>query len=408
MASPRSSTGVKQGPRASVQAPDGNLAAIRDRRPNSPISLALPLILWAIAIGGLLVVATANGLHPLRASTWARWDSNLYLSVAKRGYDLFPCAPKLIGGHLATHRWCGNAGWFPAYSWLAGGLSRLGLPLEPAAVAVSWLFALGTLVLLWVTFLGRRLGVPAIGCLVFAAFVPGQVYDYAVFPMSMLAFFTVLHLWLLHGRRWMAAGLAGAVAAMTYPIGVMLALVAALWIVFVLRDAGWLERLRRTALTSGVTAAGFGVVLIDMKLETGSWDAYFKVQDKYGHGLHDPLTIFWRWVQPALHGSLLRLSSVPALQTMFLGALMFCLVVFVALQWRELNARDGLLLLWAAFFFLFPLTQAGLSLIRSQAALLALGLLVARLPRALMFLVLVAVVCLSVPIAKLYFTGALV
>ncbi|MDQ6822229.1 MAG: hypothetical protein M3076_18120 [Actinomycetota bacterium] len=353
-------------------------------------------------------MAAANGFDPLRASTWARWDSGLYLSIARRGYDLFPCAPKLIGGHLATHRWCGNAGWFPAYSWLTGGLYRLGLPLERAAVTISWLFALGTLVLLWVTFLGRRLGVPAIGCLVFAAFVPGQIYDYAVFPMSMLAFFTVLHLWLLDRRRWLPAGLAGAVAAMTYPIGVMLAPVGALWIVLVLRDAGWLERLKRTALTSGVTAAGFGVVLIDMKLETGSWNAYFKVQDKYGHGWHDPLSIFWSWIHPALHGSFLRLSSVPAVQTVFLGLLVGCLAVALALGWRELTALDGLLVLWAAFFFLFPLTQAGLSLIRSQAALLPLSLLLPRLPRPLMVLVLCAAVALSVPIAKLYLTGALV
>ncbi len=404
----RTSTVAKQRSRASPRALVSSVATSGSRRPDWLSSLAPPLVLWAMVVGMLVAVTTANGFDPFLSRTWARWDSGLYLSIARRGYDLFPCAPKMIGGHLATHRWCGNAGWFPAYPWLAGGLNRLGLPLEPTAVGISWLFALGTLVLLWVTFLQRRLGMPALGCLVFAAFVPGQIYDYAIFPMSMLAFFTVLHLWLLDRRRWLPAGLAGAVAAMTYPLGVMLAPVAALWILFVLRDATWLERLRRACLSGGVTAAGFGFVVLEMKLETGSWDAYFKVQDKYGHGLHDPLSLFWSWIHPALHGSLSRLSAAPAVQTLFLGALVLCLAAAVALQWRELTARDGLLLLWAAFFFLFPLTQAGLSLIRSQAALLPLGLLLSRLPRPLMLVALVGAVSLSVPIAKLYFTGALV
>jgi hypothetical protein len=382
-----------------------------------PSEFAAPLVVWAIVVMGLVTVTTSNRFDPFQALTWARWDSGQYKVIAAYGYDdVVPCPPSSGYG---PGTWCGDAGWFPAYPRLVRAVYELGSPvlkvdqpaqhrLGGAAVAVSWLFALGTLLLLWATFLRRNLDAAAIGCLLFAAYVPGQIYHYAVFPLSMLAFFTVLHLWFLDRRRWLAAGLAGAVAAATYPIGVMLVPISAIWIALILVDAPWRERARRVALASGITACGFIAVLVDMRVETGHWDAYFLIQAKYGHGLHNPAAVFVDAVRPVFHGSLLGTAKAPALQTLLVGLILGCVFLQAALRWRRLTALDGLLLVWAAFYSLFPLTQANVSLLRSQAALLPLALLVRHLPRPLLFLTVGALLWLSVPITELFLSGKLV
>jgi hypothetical protein len=365
----------------------------------------------------LLIVVKANGYDPFQASTWARWDSGLYKHVAAYGYDdVVPCPPTSGYG---PGDWCGNAGWFPAYPRLVRGVHELVWPVfqvnQPAqhrlggtAVAVSWSFAVGTLVLLWTTFLRRELTTAALGALLFAAYVPGQIYHYAIFPISMLAFFTVLHLWLLQRQRWLAAGLAGAVAAATYPIGVMLIAVSALWIAFVLRDAPWLERARRVALASGLTVAGFVAVLVDMKLETGHWDAYFLIQEKYGHGFHLPVGTFRDAVRPVFEGSPVATGQAAALQTLVVGVIVASVFIHAGLRRRRLTSLDGLLLLWLSFYWAFPLTQHNVELVRSEATLVPLAVLVWRLPRPLLLLAVGTVVWLSVPIAQLFLDGKLV
>src|SRR5438309_11904972 len=107
---------------------------------------AAPIAAFALAGGVLCVVAVAAGFNPLHASTWIRWDSGIYLWIAKDGYVLFPCAGK-------TATWCGNAGWMPAYPAAAALMTRLGLPLDGAGVMVASIFSLSTLLLVWNGFL---------------------------------------------------------------------------------------------------------------------------------------------------------------------------------------------------------------------------------------------------------------
>ena len=200
------------------------------------------LLVWAGTAAAIAIAAAAFGYDPFDSATWARWDSMHYEAIARQGYDLEHCS-----GTYTPADWCGNAGWFPAYPWLVGTLHRIGLPLRGTAVVVSWVFAAATLVLLWWTFLRRDAGVAALGALVYAAWAPGQIYHYAVFPLSMLAFFTVAHLWLAQRGHYAGAGLTGAVAVLTYPLGLVLVPVTTLSGPPVDRSVGVAERLRRSA-----------------------------------------------------------------------------------------------------------------------------------------------------------------
>ena len=213
--------------------------------------------------------------------------------------------------------------------------------------------------------------------LAYAAVAPGQIYGYALFPLSVLAFFTVACLWFLHRERWAAAGAAGAAAALAYPLGVLLAPVAAVWLL-VDRRVPLRERLRRVAWTAGLTAAGAALLVIDQRFETGRWNAYFLVQEKYDHYLQNPVDVLRTALFTLRRGSMFDLAKAPALQTVLVTAVLVLVIAAVlarSLRQRSLDRLDLLLVLWAVATWTFPLAQNNVSLARSQAALLPLALL---------------------------------
>jgi hypothetical protein len=361
-----------------------------------------PLTLWVAAATTVAVAAAAFGYDPFDGSTWARWDSTHYLAIARNGYDFSPCrADQSPGG------WCGDSGWFPAYPWLVGLLHVVGLPLAGSAAAVSWSFTGATLVLVWNTFFARTVSVTALGALVYLAWAPGQIYDYAIFPLSMLAFFTVLHLWFLYRGRWILAGLAGAVAVLSYPLGVLLVPVSAAWLLLD-RSTGLRERLRRVGLAGGLTLAGVLVLVVDQKLETGRWNAYLLVQDKYHHNLQNAVAATRDSLRPLFHGDPFELAKAPAWQTLIVTLALLAVVAWAVLNRRSLDRVDALVLLWAIPTWLLPLSQAAISIQRSQAALLPLAVLIRRLPRPVVLALVVLALPVAVAMERLFLEGKIV
>lgn len=355
--------------------------------------------MWAAAVTSVAVVAAASGYDPLASATWSRWDSWNYEQIASHGYDVYPCpAPR-------SDRWCGNAYWFPAYPWLFGSLHRLGLPLRGTAVVVSWLFTAATLVLLWNTFLAGRRSLLVIGALLYAAWVPGQVYHYAIFPLSMLAFFTTLNLWLLHRGRYLAAGLAGAAAALSYPLGVLLIPVSAAWLLSE-RAVSPRERFRRVVLASGLPLCAVFVFVADQRLETGHWDAYRLMQPP----LKNPFVAEWHSLRPLLHGSPISGAQGPAVQTALVTLVLCAVILDVAFRpGRSFDRLDALILSLALAIWVVALAAQGdSSLVRGQAALLPLAVLVARLPRPVVVLLLVPTFLVSLAIERLFLNGVIV
>lgn len=360
-----------------------------------------PLVIWAVAAATVVIAAKAVGYAPFHVSTWARRDSIHYLTIAQGGYELYRCP-----ADYPFPGWCGNAGWFPAYSWIVGGLHDLGLPLRGTAAAVSWLFAAATLVLLWNTFFARRRSLLTLGALAYAAFAPGQIYDYAIFPLSLLAFFTVAHLWLLQRGRWVAAGLTGAVAALSYPLGILLVPVSAAWLL-IDRAVPGRERVRRVAIASGLTLGGVVVLAVDQKLETGRWNAYTLVQDKYGHHFQNAIAATRDSLRPLVHGSPFELSKAPAWQTALVTLALAAVVLWALRHRRSLDRVDALILLWAIPTWVVPLSQAAVSIQRSQAALLPLAISVRRLPRPVILALVVLAVPTAVAMEKLFLQSRL-
>lgn len=349
-----------------------------------------PLAAWVAGVVLLCAAAIVVGHDPLHASTWARWDSGYYEGIARHGYEVHHCRPN--EGLNAEAQWCGNTAWFPGYPLLIAAAAAIGIPLVPAAVAISWLAAAATLVLLWRWFLRGRVG--PLAC---AAFAPGLVYLYAVFPLSLLTLAGVVFLRQLHRDRRVAA-LAGGVAALAYPLGV--ALVVAVTLVQVRR--------RRSAaalvLAGPAVVAGIGVVAVQW-LQTGHWNAYFVVANNYG-GLHNPVTTITDWL------TVLRQSSNPfgyslAAIWQFLFVTVLLAAVAIAVRRRRSIAETDLLV-WCLGVWFVPLLQSRQSLWRSEAALVLLAPLVARLPRRLVWLAAAALVVLGFGLAHEFFAGSLI
>lgn len=363
--------------------------------------IELPLLVWASAAATVATAAAILGYPPWDSSTWSRWDSGLYEDVARDGYQLFPCE-----GEPET--WCGDAAWLPAYPWLFGSLHWLGLPLRGSGVVVSWAFAAATIILVWATFLGRRTGSAAAATLVYAAFAPGQIYHYAVFPLSLLAFATVLSLWLLYRERVVLAGLAGAVAALSYPVGVLLAPIASAWLLLQ-RSLPLRERLRRSAITGGLTLAGFLVFMLVQRLETGRWEAFFLVQEKYApfRTSLDPFETTWVTIRTGFEHAGDSPAFAVGLQTAFVTAVLALVLLNALRRRRSSDGSDSLLLIWAVATWALPLSQS-VSVQRGQAALLPLAVLVGRLPSRLAWLLAGASAVIAVFLEKYFLDGTIV
>jgi hypothetical protein len=292
--------------------------------------------------------------------------------------------------------WCGDAGWFPAYPWLVAAFHGFGVNLYQAAVALPWLLSLATLVFIWTTFLERRRTLTAALVLVYAAFAPGQVYEYAVFPLSLLALATLVHVWLMTHGRWLAAGLAGAVAALAYPVGAVVAPAAAVWLLFVQRDAVATERLRRVAVVVGTTLLGLAVLPIVQKIEVGRWNAYLLVQRGYGHSLQNPFGSVGSAVRAVLRGD----AAAPQLQTLLVTFVLACVLAELAMRRLRVPAADLLFALLVFGAWLVPHAQANVSVYRSEAALLPVAPLLRRQPKVLLGAVAAAAIALAVPMGR--------
>jgi hypothetical protein len=368
--------------------------------------LGPPFAVFLLARGMLGVAASAMGSGPLDPKVLARWDSGHYLGIAVAGHEFFSCAH--LPGYNPQH-WCGNTGWFPAYPWMIRLISLAGLQPVAAGALLSALFHLGTLVLLWNKFLDAVWSRGSLLCLLLAGFFPGQVYHHAVFPVSTFTFCALLALHYLCEQRALAAGLAGAAAAFTYSTGLVLAPVALLGVLLTGSRRPWRGRLPILLVAPGLTALGFTAVLVVHQLAVGDWTAFFKVQAKYGHGLHNPLATFASHLGPLIHSPRQWAKDVPALQTCFVAGFVVALAVAIALRRRCVAPQDALLVVFMLAFWSFPLVVgAAVSPYRAESLLLPSAVLSRHLPAPAQAVLTAAAVILACPMVLLFYRGMLV
>jgi hypothetical protein len=387
-----------------------------------------PVLAWLAATGLVLGTCVHYGYPPFAPiSTWARHDALNYLQIARSGYNLTLCTR--LHPPILVAKWCGNAGWFPAYPWLLHGLHYLGLQYDATAILISWLASLATLLVLWGAFLlgqpvpaavpRRGPALTALGAslaLCYAAFAPGLVYNYGEFPLSLVTLGTVCSFALAHRGHWMWAGLAAAVAALAYPVGLAVAPSCGLW---ALAEPGArVSRRLSHALAATIPAVvAVALFLTTERLQTGHWDAYLLVQQRFHHRLGDPFIRIVQVLRAFAHSpfvlspsysSLDLISGAAAIESLLVAFVVVCTLTELLLRRGPDLRNDALIGIWAVLAWVLLWVASGVDAYRGDLALMPIAVLVRRLPWPLAALITAVAVVLAVPMTDLYLKRSLI
>ncbi len=221
-----------------MQSPTGRTETTRGI-PYADLALLLLFSRAALLIVGILsTYLTSSGLAvqkhnlvyhqaaPLPLEIWARWDSEWYLLIADKGYDVRDYFDKFSLDYESS----AAAGFLPLYPLLIRLLTRILPPLGgvAAGVIVSNLCLFGSLALLYRIVqeevggkAGRRAAYAA--CVALVVF-PMSLFLSAVYAESLFLLLSLACFHFARRGRFAPAAIWGALAAVTRPAGVLLAL----------------------------------------------------------------------------------------------------------------------------------------------------------------------------------------
>lgn len=369
--------------------------------------VVLPPLLALLCVQlAIVVAALVTSKNPLRGSTYARWDSYHYITIATRGYYIEKVGDEIVRG---------NVGWFPGYPLTIRALKLKGVtralnlkPLTPAKTGklVSTAFAFGLLVVMW-KLLSTAEGItsPAIALLL-AAFFPGFIYYHAVFPISMVAFLDVVALWSCARGRFLASGLLGALGATAYPTGV---LVAAPLCLGILLNRELSPGRRLAALAQAPLLVGLGPLAVFFyQAKTVGWDAFLRMRREFfDNQMSNPLATLASNTAHVWHGELVP-ALLPEAQTVLTATLILGIGYWCWRHRSSLTLLEQMLWANATLFWLFPQFVGVFGATRADALLVAMVPLLGRLPAVAQRALLALLVPLGIGLCMLFFQGVLV
>lgn len=344
-----------------------------------------------------------RGYQPLHTSSWSRWDTGLYVTIAQDDYTLVRCAPDQ--GYSADE-WCGTSGWFPLLPYTAAAVSRMGPSVYPATRLVVLAAFVAMLTAAALGSLRERSRAAGLLAMCLLAVFPGSVYFGALFPISLALAGVFGCLAAIRRQWWLGAGAAAAVTTMAYPSGVLIG-VAALAVVLDRRVGDRPQRLLAAAKVGGPVLLAYAVVAANFRRTVGQWNAWFLVQDKYGHGLQNPFSSLWDHLTTWVPGG--DPPRVAAAQTAVLLVLV-CVAAWVVVRDRRvLTTAEWACAATAATFWLAPLMLAGqLSLYRAEALVAPIIVLVARASARTVAVLIPVAAVIAFGVARQFFDGILV
>lgn len=251
-------------------------------------SFLIPFGAWVIFCSVMVALMCVSGSYSSLMRTLTQWDGQHYLSIARDGYEMFPCPG--MPGYI-----CGNIGWFPFYPVVSAIVSLFGVDTRISVLAVSWTALLLALILMH-RLVSRRLGTTAaLWSMVALLLSPASFYLLTAFPYSILLLLSLLAFDMMESGAFRLLWLPVGMAAVTYPSGIVLTLP----VVFILITS-W-RSLTSHAKGHLVTAIGSAAGAIAIYFlyywwEFGDFWLYVKFQGQsyYAHEPTFPLITIFR------------------------------------------------------------------------------------------------------------------
>ena len=214
------------------------------------------------------VVAVVVGPSQKLGTVLAQWDGTWYLAVVERGY---PAAIPEVEGSLVQN----TTAFFPLYP-LTVRAADVVLPGGAAVAGVAVALAFGAAATVLVAVLAAALAGRAVAerSAALFCFFPGAVVFSLIYSEGVMITGAAACLLFLHHRRWIAAGLAGAVASAARPTGVVVAAACAWAAMVAIR-----HRREWRALVAPVLASlGMLAFFAFLWARTGEADVWFRTQ----------------------------------------------------------------------------------------------------------------------------------
>lgn len=330
------------------------------RLPAGSAAYVIPFLVFLIShYFSLKIAERGNCWAGIGELCWSRWDSALYLDIVKQGHTLIPCAEN-------PDTWCGNAGWAPFYPLLIKLLTYVGIYAPLAGLIISKISFLAYL------FVSAKLwqvnGFQAKNwiLMLITAFAPGSIYFHAIFPLSTAVFFMALTHWFLKNEKWFFAGIASMFGILSYSIGFFLLISFAFYGIILWQK----QRINlKPFIIKTVLPASLGLIIwfgYDL-VATGHWDALFKIQSKYGHGLNSPLKFLGVHLKRLFSGPF-ELKTWIEVQNMLVLILVIAINMLLWLKKSDNYSRFSGIYMF--FFWMFPFSaSADVALYRNCAML---------------------------------------
>lgn len=193
------------------------------------------------------------------------WDVQHYVNIAERGYEAHPCTPS----DYPPGKICGNVGWYPSWPLVIRLVGPVfGGNSQAAYIFLALALSLASFILLYRFVLSRFDRTAATLTLLATAFGPASFYFISGFPYALFFCLFMVYLHLLYApggaMRDIILFLSGLALSASYPTGILVALVPAVWYVFALRSRNLsILTLRTTAdLLKYVIPFALGVLLL--------------------------------------------------------------------------------------------------------------------------------------------------
>ena len=336
---------------------------------------------------------------------WNHWDTGHYLSKVRDGNQFYSCAQ--VEGFMAdTPHMCGNAGWFPGYSYLLKPFYPK-YDLVLVASIASKIFFFLSMVFTARLFNFRSVTLKSVLLMSIAAFTFGSIYYQGIFPMSMfLTFALVAILGFVQRKLWMMI-VGSVLACFTYSTGFLLPVAIGIGLLLDTKQT-MRKRLKTAVIVNVAGALSVLTYFLILQIEVGDWQAFIKVQSVYGHGIESPIKRIGHRIEN-IPSPLFQINNTIYLQSFLV--LLGYLVLSVLFWWkRKLRTPfNSLIYAYVSLYVLFPWTIGGnLSMCRAESLLLPSVFLLRSLNVSWLMGYVLILIAVWIPMSYLFFISVLV